>query len=178
MILFFFVVVVAHVFLFLCRHMIGKNTRRRKTRETKKKKKEKTRHPRDADSCRDGRRVTAARTRCSEAPGTNETFVSQTLKTVDVFKRNDTLDEFGKDGTKKVAFNDRLRGDNIRTDFSQVQKLFATSLRTDLSVDHDMDPTMVTLTMSFPAINCEHLSVDLVDAVGHRAFNSERRKHL
>ena len=30
MILFFFVVVVAHVFLFLCRHMIGKNTRKKK----------------------------------------------------------------------------------------------------------------------------------------------------
>ena len=108
-----------------------------------------------------------------EAPGTNETFVSQTLKTVDVFKRNDTLDEFGKDGTKKggvltIVFAGIIFG----LISSQVQKLFATSLRTDLSVDHDMDPTMVmNFDVSFPAINCEHLSVDLVDAVGHRAFN-------
>ena len=108
-----------------------------------------------------------------EAPGTNETFVSQTLKTVDVFKRNDTLDEFGKDGTKKggvltIVFAGIIFG----LISSQVQKLFATSLRTYLSVDHDMDPTMVmNFDVSFPAINCEHLSVDLVDAVGHRAFN-------
>ncbi|CAL6373258.1 unnamed protein product [Bathycoccus prasinos] len=107
-----------------------------------------------------------------ESPS-NETFVTQTLKTVDVFKRNDALEEFSKEGSNKggvltLLFVWFIFG--LVT--SQVQKLFATSMRTDLSVDHDMDPTLVMqFDVSFPAINCEHLSVDLVDAVGHRAFN-------
>ncbi|CAL6384201.1 unnamed protein product [Bathycoccus prasinos] len=93
-----------------------------------------------------------------ESPS-NETFVTQTLKTVDVFKRNDALEEFSKEGSNKGGVLTLLF-------------LFATSMRTDLSVDHDMDPTLVMqFDVSFPAINCEHLSVDLVDAVGHRAFN-------
>ena len=35
-----------------------------------------------------------------ESPS-NETFVTQTLKTVDVFKRNDALEEFSKEGSNK-----------------------------------------------------------------------------
>jgi thiol-disulfide isomerase/thioredoxin len=107
-----------------------------------------------------------------ESPS-NETFVTQTLKTVDVFKRNDALEEFSKEGSNKGGVLTLLFAWFIfGLVTSQVQKLFATSMRTDLSVDHDMDPTLVMqFDVSFPAINCEHLSVDLVDAVGHRAFN-------
>ena len=102
-----------------------------------------------------------------------ETFVERTLKTVDVFKRNDALDEFSKEGSNKggvltLAFAYVV----FALVFSQVRQLFATSMRTDLLVDHDMDPTMVmNFDVSFPNLNCEHLAVDLVDAVGHRAFN-------
>ena len=57
--------------------------------------------------------------------------------------------------------------------FLQITSLFATTLRTDIIVDHTPgDGTFqVNVQIDFPFVSCDWLSVTVTDALGARAFN-------